>query len=111
MTSWYLTMLHGALLRTSQNEISWTPCEGAETDARSSGRTARMCVSNGFASGGTPGHSGLPAWPQYDDESRTTMILGRRFIAEDGPLERERVLYEEWSQPRAPLRMKAGPGS
>ena len=64
-----------------------------------------------FASGGKPGHSGLPAWPEYDDESRTTMILGRQFIAEDGPLERERVLYEEWSQAPSPLRMEAGPVS
>lgn len=62
-----------------------------------------------FASGGTPGHSGLPAWPEYDADSRTTMVLGRQFLAEDGPLERERVLFEQWSQLPSLLRAEAGP--
>ncbi len=62
-----------------------------------------------FASSGTPGHSGLPHWPGYDDESRTTMILGRDFVAEDGPLERERALFEEWSHPPQIIRVQAGP--
>ncbi len=62
-----------------------------------------------FASGGTPGHSGLPEWPEYDLESRTTMILGREFVADDGPLERERALFEQWSTEVSPARVEAGP--
>lgn len=55
----------------------------------------------GFARAGAPGHAGIPPWPRYDVENRTTMILGRDFLADDGPLERERVLFEEWSEPPA----------
>lgn len=64
-----------------------------------------------FAATGDPGHEGLPEWPRYDAESRATMILGREFRLEDGPLERERVLYEEWSQPAELERMAARPSS
>lgn len=62
-----------------------------------------------FASGGAPGHSAIPPWPAYESENRTTMIFGRQFIAEDGPLERERALFEEWSVASPVIRAHAGP--
>jgi para-nitrobenzyl esterase len=50
-----------------------------------------------FARDGEPGHGQLPAWPRYDPERRTTMILGRSCAADDAPLEAERRLLESWS--------------
>lgn len=61
-----------------------------------------------FARSGSPGHSALPAWPQYDELARATMLFGRQFVVDDGPLERERVLFEQWSDP--PPRLQAGAG-
>lgn len=62
-----------------------------------------------FARRGLPGHSKLPAWPEYDVQRRATMILGRRFVVEDAPLEAERVLVDRWSRPSEILRAEGGP--
>ena len=63
-----------------------------------------------FAECGNPAHDGLPEWSTYDAEARATMILGREFLLDDGPLERERVLFEEWMQPLHDDRIVARPG-
>ena len=62
-----------------------------------------------FARRGIPGHSGLPAWPEYDRGRRATMILGRQFVVEDAPLEPERALLAEWEGPVETSRVQEKP--
>lgn len=62
-----------------------------------------------FARTGAPEHDTLPPWSKYDGLTRTTMLFGRHFLAEDGPLERERILFEEWTEPVPRLQVGAGP--
>lgn len=48
----------------------------------------------GFARCGDPGHPGIGAWPRYDRERRSTMVLGEKCGAVDAPYEAERALFE-----------------
>jgi para-nitrobenzyl esterase len=51
-----------------------------------------------FARDGSPGDPSLPDWPAYEPSRRATMILGRKFVVEDAPLEPERQLFEQWTE-------------
>ena len=48
-----------------------------------------------FARSGTPSAAGLPAWPQYDANTRATMILDGQPHIEDDPLGADRKLRLE----------------
>ena len=43
-----------------------------------------------FARTGNPSHSGIPEWPKYDTEKRSTMILGEEIKVVDDPYGKER---------------------
>ncbi len=47
-----------------------------------------------FARNGDPGHAGLPAWPAYDDERRTTMVFDREVELRDAPFDEERRVWD-----------------
>lgn len=49
----------------------------------------------GFARSGNPSHAGIPAWPTYDEATRSTMVFGRATHLEDAPMEAERALWDE----------------
>ncbi len=49
----------------------------------------------GFARSGSPGHAGIPGWPRYDEEKRSTMVFGPTTHVEDAPMEAERMVWEE----------------
>ena len=51
-----------------------------------------------FARSGSPADPNLPDWPAYEPSRRATMILGRKFVVEDAPLEPERQLFEQWTE-------------
>ena len=48
-----------------------------------------------FARGGSPAHDGLPDWPAYTLERRSTMALGREDTLRDDPHERARGFWGE----------------
>ena len=48
-----------------------------------------------FARTGNPSHSGIPEWPQYDTEKRSTMLLGKVIKVVDDPYGKERKVWEE----------------
>ena len=50
-----------------------------------------------FARTGEPGHARLPHWPSYTPDERATMMLGRRCLLAEAPLEAERALLENWA--------------
>ncbi|KKN55199.1 hypothetical protein LCGC14_0584690 [marine sediment metagenome] len=47
-----------------------------------------------FARTGNPSHSGIPEWPQYDTEKRSTMILGKEIKVVEDPYGKERVAWD-----------------
>jgi para-nitrobenzyl esterase len=48
-----------------------------------------------FARTGNPSHSGIPEWPKYNTEKRSTMILGKEIKAVDDPYGKERKAWDE----------------
>ena len=44
-----------------------------------------------FARTGNPSHSGIPEWPNYNTEKRSTMILGKEIKVVDDPYGKERM--------------------
>jgi para-nitrobenzyl esterase len=47
-----------------------------------------------FARTSHPGHAGIPNWPSYDVEERSTMVFGRAIHLERAPMDDERALWE-----------------
>ena len=47
-----------------------------------------------FARTGSPSHRGIPEWPKYDTEKRSTMILGKEIKAVDDPYGKERMTWD-----------------
>ena len=47
-----------------------------------------------FARTGNPSHNGIPEWPQYDTEKRSTMILGKEIKVVDDPYGKERMAWD-----------------
>ena len=47
-----------------------------------------------FARTGNPSHSGIPEWPQYDTEKRSTMILGKKIEVVEDPYGKERMVWD-----------------
>ena len=52
-----------------------------------------------FAREGDPGHPGIGAWPAYEREHRSTMILGEKCGVREAPYEEERTLFAELGWP------------
>ena len=46
-----------------------------------------------FARTGNPSHSGIPEWPKYNMEKRSTMILGKEIKVVDDPYGKERMAW------------------
>ncbi len=46
-----------------------------------------------FARTGNPSHSGIPEWPKYNVEKRSTMILGKEIKTVDDPYGKERMAW------------------
>jgi para-nitrobenzyl esterase len=55
-------------------------------------RMARAWIA--FAKNGSPGHSGLPAWPVYSTATRPTMIFDNECHVENDPYATERRVWE-----------------
>ena len=47
-----------------------------------------------FARTGNPSHSGIPEWPQYNTEKRSTMILGEEIKVVDDPYGKDRMAWD-----------------
>jgi len=47
-----------------------------------------------FARTGNPSHSGIPEWPKYNMEKRSTMILGKEIKVVDDPYGKERMAWD-----------------
>jgi para-nitrobenzyl esterase len=47
-----------------------------------------------FARTGNPSHAGIPEWPRYNTESRSTMLLGKEIKAVDDPYGKERMAWK-----------------
>ncbi len=47
-----------------------------------------------FARTGNPSHKGIPEWPKYDTEKRSTMILGKEIKVVDDPFGKERTAWD-----------------
>jgi len=47
-----------------------------------------------FARGADPSHAGLPAWPRYEAERRSTLVLDARTRVEGAPMDAERLAWE-----------------
>ncbi len=47
-----------------------------------------------FARTGNPSHSGIPEWPKYNTEKRSTMILGKEIKVVDDPYGKERIAWD-----------------
>ena len=47
-----------------------------------------------FARTGNPSHSGIPEWPKYNEEKRSTMLLGKEIKAVDDPYGEERKAWD-----------------
>ena len=47
-----------------------------------------------FARTGNPSHSGIPEWPKYNVEKRSTMLLGKEIKAVDDPYGKERMAWD-----------------
>jgi len=47
-----------------------------------------------FTRTGNPSHSGIPEWPKYNVEKRSTMILGKEIKAVDDPYGKERLAWD-----------------
>jgi para-nitrobenzyl esterase len=47
-----------------------------------------------FARTGNPSHSGIPEWPKYNKEKRSTMLLGKEIKAVDDPYGEERKAWD-----------------
>ena len=52
-----------------------------------------------FARTGNPSHSGIPEWPKYETEKRSTMFLGKEIKVVDDPYGKERVAWEGIMKP------------
>lgn len=48
-----------------------------------------------FAHTGNPNHLGLPAWPQYNTKTRSTMIFHKECKIVNKPLEDQRILWDK----------------
>ena len=48
-----------------------------------------------FARHGDPGHGGLPAWPAYTSEARSTMSFANECTLREDPHARGREIWEE----------------
>jgi para-nitrobenzyl esterase len=48
-----------------------------------------------FAHTGNPNHPGLPNWPQYNNKTRSTMILHKECKVVDQPLEDQRLVWDK----------------
>ncbi|MHA2007610.1 MAG: carboxylesterase/lipase family protein [Promethearchaeota archaeon] len=46
-----------------------------------------------FARTGNPSHNGIPEWPQYNTDKRSTMILGKEIKVVDDPYGKERMAW------------------
>ncbi|MFX0140346.1 MAG: carboxylesterase/lipase family protein [Candidatus Hodarchaeota archaeon] len=47
-----------------------------------------------FARTGNPSHSGIPEWPKYNTEKRSTMILGKEIKVVEDPYGKERKAWD-----------------
>ncbi|NVM44841.1 MAG: carboxylesterase/lipase family protein [Candidatus Lokiarchaeota archaeon] len=47
-----------------------------------------------FARTGNPSHSGIPEWPKYNIEKRSTMLLGKETKVVDDPYGKERIAWD-----------------
>ena len=47
-----------------------------------------------FARTGNPNHKGIPKWPPYDAEKRSTMLMGKEFKVENAVFEKERKAWD-----------------
>jgi para-nitrobenzyl esterase len=47
-----------------------------------------------FARTGNPSHSGIPEWPKYNVEKRSTMLLGKEIKVVDDPYGKERMAWD-----------------
>jgi para-nitrobenzyl esterase len=47
-----------------------------------------------FARSGDPNHDGLPEWPAYDLDRRSTMIFDNQCRTEDDPYRQKRLAWE-----------------
>jgi para-nitrobenzyl esterase len=56
----------------------------------------RSCseTSCNIAQTGNPSHSGIPEWPKYNTEKRSTMILGKEIKVVDDPYGKERIAWD-----------------
>jgi len=47
-----------------------------------------------FARTGNPSHEGIPEWPKYDGEKRSTMLLGKEIEVVNDPYGKERIAWD-----------------
>jgi len=47
-----------------------------------------------FARTGNPSHGGIPEWPKYNTEKRSTMLLGKEIKVVDDPYGKERMTWD-----------------
>ena len=48
-----------------------------------------------FARSGNPNHDGIPKWPSYDLEKRSTMLINHEFKVVEKFLDKERAAWNE----------------
>ncbi len=48
-----------------------------------------------FARNGNPNHDGIPEWPSYDIEKRSTMMFGKEIKIVEKPFEKERATWDD----------------
>ncbi len=74
-----------------EKNIGIFPSKSEETESISN---KMMDSWTSFAQKGDPNHNGIPVWPSYDIEKKTTMLFGKEIKVVNGPLDEERAAWD-----------------